>query len=124
MTNIYLVQFWDGFSDGCDFITGIFIDQQEALLYAQQYKLDHNEVITVEERVLGNQLGYHPDIYHRVHYDHTQALFSMVGWFPTELVLEEVIDLCIEHASPIFTEQIDIDRLYGLYLEAYGYYDD
>jgi hypothetical protein len=118
MSNIYLVRFYDGYSDGCDFIAAIFTDEQQAVDYAASYPLEHDEITTVEERQEGEQHGYHPDIYHRRCYDHTQVLFNSTYYIGYDKTKEEVEKTAISQASPMCVN-IDWDRLYALYKEEY-----
>ena len=130
MSNIYLVMFCDGYYDSSDHPVAIYRDKEKAIDYAVNYDLAHDELVTVEERQEGVQdCRQVVTIYQRQHYDHTQALFYMVGcaYFMGrvgELTEQEIVDISVREASPLITEDVDFSTLYQLYKEECGYDED
>lgn len=123
MTNIYFVTRWDAYNDEySEHLVALYLDKQEALNYAAACPLEHEERVTVEEKCLGLQKEWTGYIYQRQHYDHTQALFSMLGWFPIEIDnIDELIGLVVSKLSPMLVAEVDFSKLYQLYMETWAY---
>lgn len=126
MNNIYFVYLVDNYSDEySNHLVAIYIEQDQAIEYAKMRNLNHEETIYVEERREGLQNNYNPTIYERKHYDHTEALFSTVCWYDYgfDLSEEQVIAEAVKQVSPLITEDVDLNKLYTLYMETWVYED-
>ena len=115
MTSIYLVLWWDGFQDSSDYLMCCFLDKEQALLYASEFPLAHEETITVELRYIGYAYMVE-DVYMRECYDHTRVLFDLINWEKYDLTFWEVVAEAIRLYSPMCVD-IDWDRLYYMYQE-------
>lgn len=130
MTSLYFVEEWvDNGYNYDTYTVAVWLDKQKALDYAGDYQLEHLNKITVEERQEGVQRYIGTVIYQRQHYDHTQALFSMVGsWYfgrrVGELTEQNIVAISVAVASPLITEDVDFNKLYQLYKQECCYDDE
>ena len=119
MTSIYLVWSWDGWEDSSIHILCCFLDKEQALQYASEFLLAHNENITVELYYAGFAHKVE-EVYTRCMYDHTHVLFNLVNWweygYDYKLSRRQVIAEAVEQYSPMCVD-IDWDRLYTMYQE-------
>lgn len=125
MNNLYFIKHWidNGYNYDTDTVA-VWLDKEVALDFATRYHLEHNEIITVEERQEGVQHEYKVKTIHKYkHYDYTEALFSMVCWYDYGVTLSQnqVIAEVIKQASPLVTENVDFNKLYQLYIETWAY---